>query len=59
MENIYEEYYPEKISYDAYESAMQEKDQEISSLQDEIYKQDIKIEELENEIKRLKSEKNI
>lgn len=54
MENHYEEYYPDKIAYSTYERDIEEKEREISNLQDEIYEKDKRIEELENELKEIK-----
>jgi predicted RNase H-like nuclease (RuvC/YqgF family) len=58
MRDYYEEYYPEKIAYCTYERDIDEKNQEISKLQDEIYEKDKLIEKLENELEELKNEKN-
>lgn len=56
---MYEEYFPDKISYSTYERDLNERDSEITQLQALIYKKEEKIEELEELIREIKNEKNI
>lgn len=59
MPDYYDEFCPpSKIDYYVYENAIEDKDREISDLQDEIYEKDKRIEELENELDELKNAKN-
>ncbi len=49
----------EYVPYYRYENDLEEKEHEITYLQDELYKKDKEIEKLENLIEELKNEKNI
>lgn len=56
MQIDYEESYPSYVTYEHYEDMLEEKNREISTLQEEIYKKEDVIEKLEQEIKNLKGD---